>query len=147
MEIDINKIPSNEFEFLMDRLDHLEKEVTRYRDIEWKATAFYIAIYTAFINILLDDKKWSVVECYRTGLTLALVCYIILIFLQLLYIHRRLNICRNQRSDVKQSLGKQGDVKIKTLFGLYEGVGFMFFAGFITVLLLLTIFSLNLLWR
>ena len=141
------KLSERNFQFLRDSLTHLNNEVTRYRDTEWKATAFHAAVLAAIAYVLLDDSKRPDLSGLRTALTIVVVAYTGLACCQLVYIHRRLNKCRNERSDLLGRLGESGQAKIQAWWGLYEGPGFVFFAGFTLSLVALTAALIALLWQ
>lgn len=141
------ELSDRNFQFLRDNLTHLNNEVTRYRDTEWKATAFHAAVLAAVIYVLLDTSKRPNLDDWRMVITVIIVAYTCLACCQLVYIHKRLNKCRNERSDLMRRLGETGLAKIQTLWGLYEGPGFVFFAGFTLSLVALTAALVSLLWR
>jgi len=97
--------------------------------------------------VLLDESKCPELGSWRIVLTVVVVAYTGLAFCQLVYIHKRLNECRNERSDLISRLGESGRAKIQALWGLYEGPGFIFFAGFTLSLVALTAALNSLLWR
>lgn len=141
------ELSDRNFQFLRDSLTHLNNEVTRYRDTEWKATAFHAAVLAAIAYVLLDKSKCPDLSGWRTVLTVVVVAYTGLACCQLVYIHKRLNQCRNERSDLIRRLGESGQTKIQALWGLYEGPGFVFFTGFTLSLVALTAALVSLLWR
>lgn len=141
------ELSDRNFQFLRDSLTHLNNEVTRYRDTEWKATAFHAAVLAAITYVLLDKSKCPDLSGWRTVLTVVVVAYTGLACCQLVYIHKRLNQCRNERSDLIRRLGESGQGKIQALWGLYEGSGFVFFTGFTLSLVALTAALVSLLWR
>lgn len=141
------ELSDRNFQFLRDSLTHLNNEVTRYRDTEWKATAFHAAVLAAIIYVLLDKSKCPDLIGLCMILTVVVVVYTGLACCQLVYIHKRLNKCRNKRSDLMRRLGESGRAKIQALWGLYEGPGFIFFAGFTFSLVALTAALVSLLWR
>ncbi|MDP2982122.1 MAG: hypothetical protein Q8O92_02185 [Candidatus Latescibacter sp.] len=143
---ELSKLSDREFKLLCDRVSHLNDEITRYRDTEWKATAFYLALLSAFTTILLDEEKRAFLRDWRIGFTLWLVGYAGLACCQLVYIHLRLNRCRNERAETRQRLGESTGKRIGALFGLYEGSGFIFFAGFLLLLVSLAVTLIILLW-
>jgi hypothetical protein len=140
-------LSDRDFQFLRDRLVHLNNEVTRYRDTEWKATAFHAAVLAAVTYVLLDKSKCPDLSGWRTVLTVVVLAYTGLACSQLVYIHRRLNERRNERADLLGRLGESGPAKIETLWGLYEGPGFIFFAGFTLSLVALTTALVAFVWR
>ena len=141
------KLSDRNFQFLRDGVSHLNNEITRYRDIEWKATAFHAAVLAAIVYVLLDRDKCPDLSGCRAVLTIVVLAYTGLACCQLFYIHKRLNECRNERSDLIIRLGESGKAKIQALWGLYEGLGFIFFAGFTFSLVALAAILVSLLWR
>ncbi len=78
MVLDANKLPDRDLKFLMNRLAWIDKEITRYRDFEWKATSFHAAFFVALLYAILNDK-WQVHLCiHRTWLILAVICYLLI---------------------------------------------------------------------
>lgn len=147
MVYEVPKLSDRNFQFLRDSIEHLNNEVTRYRDTEWKATAFHAAVLATIVYVLLDKSKCPDLSGCRTVLTVVVVAYTGLACCQLVYIHKRLNKCRNERSDLIRRLGESGQAKIQALWGLYEGPGFIFFAGFTLSLVALATALVSLLWR
>lgn len=141
------ELSDRDFQFLRDGLAHLNNEVTRYRDTEWKATAFHAAVLAAITYVLLDKTKCPDLSGWRTVLTIVVVVYTGLACCQLVYIHKRLNTRRNERSALIERFGERGHARIRALWGLYEGPGFIFFAGFTLSLVALTAALVSLLWQ
>jgi hypothetical protein len=141
------ELSERNFQFLRDSLAHLNSEVTRYRDTEWKATAFHAAVLAAITYVLLDKSKCPDLSGWRTLLTIVVVAYTGLACCQLVYIHKRLNTRRNERSTLIERFGERGQPRIQALWGLYEGPGFIFFAGFTLSLVALTAALVSLLWQ
>ena len=140
-------LSERDFQFLRDSITQQKNEVTRYRDTEWKATAFHAAVLAAIAYVLLDKNKCPDLSGLRTILTVVVIAYTGFACCQLVYIHKRLNKCRNERSDLFMRLGESGQDKIQAMWGLYEGPGFIFFTGFTLSLVALTAVLVSLLWR
>lgn len=140
-------LSDRDFQFLRDRLAHLNNEVTRYRDTEWKATAFHAAVLAALAYVLLDKSKRPDLTGWHTVLTVVVLAYTGLACSQLVYIHKRLNERRNQRGELLRRLGESEPPRIEALWGLYEGPGFIFFAGFTLSLVALAVALVGLVWQ
>ncbi len=84
MLYDAERLPDRDFQFLRDNLIHLNSEVTRYRDIEWKATAFHAAVLAAIAYVLLDENKRPDLGNWRMLVAIGVIVYTALACGQLL---------------------------------------------------------------
>jgi hypothetical protein len=141
------KTAENRFEIQRDWLQNLNTEITRYRDYEWKATTCYIAILSVAIGGVLDKDIWPALSRYRLVLTSAVVAFALIASSQLAYIHMRLNKRRNERATLLEELGRPKQTRIKALWGLCEGPGFIFFVGFTAFMIFLAVALCILVWR
>lgn len=132
-----DSLPDRDFTFLHDRLRWLDQEITRYRDFEWKATSFHAAFFTALLYALLDAQTRLYLSNYKVWLTAAIFIYLVIACAQLIYIHRALNLRRNDRSDLLGRLGQAAPQRITRFFSLYEGLGAIFLIGFLLSLIFL----------
>ena len=139
-------LPDRDLNFILNRIEFFEQEITRYRDLEWKSTSFHAAFYVALIFLLFDKEHSVILRSANVSLTIAVVIYAILACVQLVYIHYRLNFCRNEKFDLLTRIGEQSSLKITTFGGLYEGIGFIFILGFLLSLVSLATTVVLMLW-
>lgn len=142
-----SEISDRKFNFLQNRLDWLDQEITRYRDFEWKATSFQAAFFVALLYLLLDDRKRHLLQMFKPLLACTIIIYGTIGCIQLLYIHKRLNARRNVKNDLLTSLGEPAEKKITWLFGLVEGWGAMFPFVFVLSLAFLAMMTVLILFR
>lgn len=141
------EVSDRELNFKLHRLNCLDQEITRYRDSEWKVTSFHTAFFVAILYLLIDlDKYRNVLNTrYSIFYFVFVYLYLIIAISQLFWIHRKLNMTRNERSKLLQSIGASSKPPITKLWGFYEYPGAHFIICFIIFLMVLAIVDLFLL--
>lgn len=140
------ELSNRDLTFRLHRLRWLDQEITRQRDYEWKATSFHAAFFVAILYLLIDPAKREYLLSAKCLVSFTIIVYFFIICSQLLYTHFRLNMRRNERSKLLESIGAPFDEEIKGCCGFCEGTGVIFILTFLISLLFLAMVDLFLLF-
>ena len=137
------------FKFILNRINCLDQEITRYRDYEWKATSFHTAFFVAILYFLIDPhgQLYLINAIGSIILGFAISVYFIIACYQLIDIHIKLNKKRNKRTKLLKDIGENlTDKEIPSPY-FYEGPAAYFIICFIIWLISLFALDLFLLYK